>query len=300
MSSARVTVLLTVWNGMPYLAEAVQSILAQTHKDFVFLILDNGSEDGTAAYLDSLNDPRLEIVHLPENIGRTAVLNKGLGMVQTPYTAVMDADDVAEPQRLEMQTAFLEAHPEVALVGSDVRYIDQAGAFIGEDKFPPDHAGLRDKLPLHNQFAHAACAYRTEAARAADGYPAKFPYAQDFALWLALLRDGHKVANIQNFLARIRVHPGQATRDLRLLLTRRADNHRLAELMLSAPGLAPASRQAAFFRSAGALWGLGHKLEALRALWRGIKTAPLHLLLNPILWQRLVLQRKRKISPMQP
>lgn len=300
MSSARVTVLLTVWNGMPYLAEAVQSILTQTHKDFVFLILDNGSEDGTAAYLDSLSDPRLEIMHLPENIGRTAVLNKGLGMVQTPYTAVMDADDVAEPQRLEMQTAFLDAHPEVALVGSDVHYIDRSGAFIGEDKFPSGHADLRDKLPLHNQFAHAACTYRTEAARAADGYPAKFPYAQDFALWLALLRDGHKVANIQNFLARIRVHPGQATRDLRLLLTRRADNHRLAELMLSAPGLAPASRQAAFFRSAGALWGLGHRLEALRALWGGIKTAPLHLLVNPILWQRVALQLKRKFSPMQP
>ena len=299
MNTPRVTVLLTVWNGMPYLTEAVESILAQSLRDFVFLILDNGSQDGTGAYLESLDDPRLQIVRLPENIGRTAVLNKGLGMVQTPYTAVLDADDLAEPWRLAAQTAFLDAHPAVALVGSDVRYIDRSGALLGEDRFPAGHAALRDRLPLHNQFAHAACTYRTDAARAAGGYPEKFPYAQDFALWLALLQDGHEVANITDFLARIRVHPGQATRDLRLLLTRRADNHRLAELMLHVPGLAPASRQAAFFRSAGALWGLGRRLEALKALWQGIRTAPLYVVVNPILWQRVALQVRRKISPMQ-
>ncbi len=300
MNAPRVTVLLTVWNGMPYLIEAVESILRQTERDFVFLILNNGSEDGTAVYLSSLADPRLRVEHLPENIGRTNVLNKGLALVETPYTAVLDADDVAEPQRLARQLAFLDEHPDVALVGSDVRYIDRAGAFIGEDRFPPGHAALRDALPLHNQFAHAACTYRTQAARAAGGYPAKFPYAQDFALWLFMLRDGHKVANIPEFLARIRVHPGQATRDLNLVLTRRADNYRLTELMLCVPDLAPVSRQAALFRGAGALWGLSRRWEALGVLWRGVMAAPLQLFANPILWRRVTLQVKRRLFPLRP
>ena len=300
MSSARVTVLLTVWNGMPYLRDAVAGILRQTLQDFTFLIVNNGSEDGTKEFLDSFDDPRLRVLHLPANIGRTAVLNKALTLVETPYTAVLDADDVAEPDRLAKQTAFLDAHPDVALVGSDVLYIDRSGTVIGKEQFPTTHEALRDLLPLHNQFAHAACTYRTEAALKAGCYPEKFPYAQDFALWISLLHSGCKIASIAEPLARIRVHPGQATRNLQLLMTRRADNHRLAEYMADIPGLSPAARQAAYFRSAGALWSLGHTTQALATAWRAIRVAPLLFPLNPILWQRLRVEVTRRFFPMRP
>ncbi len=299
MNSPSVTVLLTVWNGMPYLRQAVDSILVQTEKKFTFLILNNGSEDGTKEYLSSLSDPRLVIEHLPENIGRTAVLNKGLAMVRTEYTAVIDADDVAEPARLEKQLAYLVANPDTALVGSNVLYIDRSGAVAGEDRFPTDHARLRDNLPLHNQFAHAACTYKTAAALEAGGYPAKFPYAQDLALWLAMLALGYRAASIDEFLARIRVHPGQATRNLQLLMTRRADNHRLARLMLSIPGMAPASRQAAMMRSAGALWGLGQKKEAAAACLRAFALAPPGFFTNPIMWRRILLTVRRRLFPIR-
>ncbi len=299
MNDPSVTVLLTVWNGMPYLRQAVESVLRQTEKNFTFLILNNGSEDGTKEYLDSLNDPRLAIEHLPGNIGRTPVLNKALGMVRTEYTAVLDADDVAEPDRLQKQLAYLAANPDVALVGSDVLYIDRTGAVVGEDKFPTTHEALRDALPLHNQFAHAACTYKTAAALEAGGYPSKFPYAQDLALWLAMMVKGHKVASIGEFLARIRVHPGQATRNLQLLMTRRADNHHLARLMLSVPGLALSSQQAALMRSAGALWGLGHRKEALSACRKAFCLSPLGLAVNPILWRRLLLAMRRRLFPIR-
>ena len=298
MEKIPITVLMTVWNGMPYLREAVESILRQTEKNFSFLILNNGSEDGSAAYLDGLSDPRLRIVRLPGNIGRSAALNMGLALVETPYVAVLDADDIAEPARLERQRAFLDAHPEVALLGSDIIYINVAGARIGQERFPNTHGQLRDSMPLMNQFAHAACMYRAAAAREAGGYPAKLPYAQDMGLWLAMMTQGHTTASLGEFLARIRLHPGQATRSLQLLLLRRADDHRLCERLLAVPGLSSAARQAACLRSAAALSGLGHTKMALDRLWKGICVNPLLVPVNPLLWRRLARTARRRLFPM--
>ena len=295
-----VTVLMTVYNGMPYLKEAVRSVFEQSMNDFTFLVLNNGSTDGSGEFLAGVESkragslPRLRIRHLPENIGRTAVLNKGLELVETEITAIIDADDLAMPRRIETLAAFFRDHPEVDLVGSDVVYIDRSGNRIGEERFPAGHRELCDRLPLYNQFAHAACAFRTRAARAAGGYPAAYPYAQDLGLWVAMLQGGGKAASIRTPLAGIRVHPGQATRDLALLMVRTGDNHRLAEAMLGIPNLSPAARQAARFRSAQALMRLERRKQALIQFWRGVKEAPLLLPFNPILWRRLAMECKRR------
>ncbi len=296
----QVTVLLTVYNGMPYLPQAVESIFAQSFTNFTFLILNNGSSDGTTNYLDSLTDPRVHIVHLPKNIGRTAVLNKGMEQITTEFTAILDADDYAMPTRLERQMNFLQQRPEVDLVGSHVRYINQSGNTLGFDHFYTTHASIRDHLVLHNQFAHAACTFRTAAARAVGCYSPDFPYAQDFALWIAMLRNNCRVANVSEILAFIRVHPGQATRDLNLMRVRSADNARLARDIRHIPGLSSAAHQATFFREAGAEYRLGNHAKALRLAWQGLCDAPLRLLINPILWKRVSLTIQRRLHPMRP
>src|SRR5262245_44814994 len=109
-SLPKVTVLMSVYNGMPYLTEAVDSVVGQTLKDWILLIIDDGSTDGTAAYLDSLTDPRIQVVH-QENRGLAGALNHGVDLCQTEYLARLDADDVALPTRFEKQLAFLEARP---------------------------------------------------------------------------------------------------------------------------------------------------------------------------------------------
>jgi glycosyltransferase involved in cell wall biosynthesis len=290
---------MTVYNGMPYLREAVESILTQSLREFVFLVLNNGSTDGSGEYLADLEKrragarPLLRVRHLPENIGRTAVLNTGLELVETEVTAIIDADDVAMPRRLEKQAAFLRDHPEIDLVGSDVTYINSAGRRVGEDSFPADHRTLCNRLPLYNQFAHAACAFRTPAARAVGGYPSEYPYAQDMGLWIAMLRNGSMAGNVREPLAGIRIHRGQATGEKGLRVARMEDDSRLADAMFGIPGLSSASRQAACFRGALALFRLGRKKQAFRQLWRGFWEAPLLLPWNPILWERLTLERKR-------
>ena len=302
MSHSSITVLMTAYNAMPYIKEAVESVLAQTHRDFTLLILNNGSLDGTGDYLrevaaghnDSEKHPRLNIVHLDKNIGRTPVLNKGLGLVDTDITAILDADDIAMPQRLSRTVDFFIRNPDIDLVGSDITYIDGTGNIVGEDRFPGEHEELCRRLPLVNQFAHSACAFRTEKARAVGGYSENFPYAQDLALWIAIFKANGKAASMKESLARIRVHPGQATRDMALMKLRAKDNFKLSQAMLEIPELEPASRQAARLRSAGALFKLGRPQEALAEIWRGINEAPLLLPFNRLLWGRLLLEHGKR------
>lgn len=296
---------MTAYNAMPYIGEAVRSVLAQTHRDFTFLVLNNGSIDGTGDYLRETEagyggpekKPRLRVVHLDRNIGRTPVLNKGLEMVDTEITAVLDADDIALPQRLARVADFFSRNPDIDLVGSDITYIDRTGNIIGEDCFPAGHADLCRRLPLVNQFAHSACAYRTAKARAAGGYSADFPYAQDLALWIAMFTNGGRAGNIKEVLARIRVHPGQATRDIALMKLRAKDNYNLSQAMLGIPGLEPASRQTARLRGAGALIKLGRWKEAMKEIWRGFGEAPLLLPVNRLLWGRLLLEYQKRAKP---
>lgn len=293
------TVLMTVYNGMPYLAEAVRSVLSQDLKDFTFLVLNNGSTDGTRAFLEETQErhgsalPRLRFIHLPENIGRTAVLNKALALVETELTAILDADDLALSGRLSAQAAFLRDNPDIDLLGADVVYLDGNGNCLGKDSYPPAHRDLLNRLPLYNQFAHSACVYKTGAARDAGGYSREFPYAQDLALWIAMLTRGAKAASLPKALSAVRTHPGQATRDLSLLMVRREDNYKLAQAMLAIPSLSRVARQTARLRSAGALYSLGRKKEALFEGWRAVLENPFGLIINPLLWQRALLQLKR-------
>jgi glycosyltransferase involved in cell wall biosynthesis len=95
-----VTILMAVYNGMPYLTEAIDSVLNQTLKDWELLIIDDGSKDDSAAYLDSLTDPRIRVVH-QANRGLAGALNRGLELCETEFLGRLDADDVALPTRFE-------------------------------------------------------------------------------------------------------------------------------------------------------------------------------------------------------
>lgn len=247
MPTPKVTVLMSVKNGEPWVAEAVGSVLGQSLTDLRFLILDNASTDSTRETIRSFDDPRIDLVALPEDIGQTGALNQGLAMIDSEYVARMDADDVCLPDRLARQVAFLEAHPEVALLGTDALWINPMGLALGCTNFPASHGAIINAFPLGNQFAHSSVMYRHGAVMEAGGYDASFRYAQDLALWLELAAR-HQVANLPEIHVKIRVHPGQATRDGRLRGLRLDENVRLAERMLGLPGLPERIRQAVLFR----------------------------------------------------
>jgi glycosyltransferase involved in cell wall biosynthesis len=306
MPEPSLTVLMTVYNAMPYLQEAVAGILAQTCRDFDFLIVDNCSTDGSGAFLDQLEQewsakgqgqsPRLIIVHLDRNIGRTPVLRLGLERIESDLTAIMDADDFSLPERLERQRAFLAAHPDVDVLGTDVEYMDRAGVTAGRERFPTDHESLRDRLPVFNQFAHSACMFRTAKAKAVGGYPLEFPYAQDLALWIAMFKAGSRAASLAEPLTRIRTHPAQETRNEALSRARAEDDQRLALAMLDIPGISREAQQAACLRSAAALLRLRRYGPACRLLLRAMRIRPWLLPVNKQLLERtrMLLQETKK------
>ncbi len=294
------TVLLTVYNGMPYLPQTVASILGQrmaAEAGFCFLLVNNGSTDGSAEFLrelagsDASRNIRIRLIDLDENIGRTQALNLGLEKIETPYTAIIDADDLALPGRLEAQLRFLESNPEIALLGSNVHYIDKSGRLVGKSAFPATHAALCRQLPLYNQFAHAACMFRTEAAKDVDGYPVEFNYAQDLALWLKLFAWGYKSASLPDFYAAIRIHPGQATRSETYKQARAADELALGQMMLGLPEFPSESRQLVLLRMAVTKWKLGDKGGAKGAFLAALKERLLPL--NPLLWMRASEEARR-------
>ena len=147
-----VTVLMAVHNGMPHLPEAVDSIRRQTLSAWRFVIVDDGSTDATADYLDQLDDPRIEVVH-QSNEGLGPALNRGLALCGTEFLARMDSDDIAHPARLEQQAAFLRKRPEVGLVGTQI------------ERFGEVRTGSRSLLP---------CDHRAIMAHLMKGLPALY------------------------------------------------------------------------------------------------------------------------------
>ena len=207
----KVSVLLPVWNAERYLAGAIESVLAQSFADFELLIVDDGSTDGSTALIRRYRDRRIRRIENEKNLGVTRSLNLGLELAHGRYVARMDADDLCAPERLERQVAFLDAHPEVALVASRARWVDALGAEIGIIDTPADGETLRRRLRRGNWIVHGTVMMRAEAVRALGGYDESMERAQDYDLWLRL-SERHPIAALPDLLYTWRDHGGSVSR----------------------------------------------------------------------------------------
>ncbi|MBS1665716.1 MAG: glycosyltransferase family 2 protein, partial [Bacteroidetes bacterium] len=125
----KVTVLMPAYNAGKYIGAAVNSVLAQTFTDFELLIVDDGSEDDTAAVVREYGDGRIRMVR-QERGGVSMALNRGLEEARGEYICRFDADDICFPQRLERQVRFLDEHAGYVIVGSDAEYISEDGEHL--------------------------------------------------------------------------------------------------------------------------------------------------------------------------
>jgi len=198
-----VTVLMTVYNGMPYLPAAVESIFAQTHWDFKFIIVNDGSTDGTVDYLASLTDPRVLVLH-QHNQGTAVAANHGLAHCDTEFMARLDSDDLAAPTRLAEQPRFLRANPDVGLVGSQVLPLgrNRAGASLVH---PTDHDTIIEALlATRHAIVNSSIMCRTALAQQLGGYWT-LPAGEDYDLFMRMA-DHAKLANLDQILLQFRVH----------------------------------------------------------------------------------------------
>ena len=191
-----VSVLMPVYNTERYVGEAVRAVLQQTFRDFEFIIIDDGSADGSTAILRrfSEEDGRIRLVSRP-NTGYVTALNEALGLARAPLVARMDADDVALPNWLEVLVAFMQAHPEVVTAGVQVNHIDPDGEFLGRSDMPLAHEAIEtEHLKGELRIFHPGVCFRTEAARHVGGYRPEVCPCEDYDLWLRL----GEVGRLQN------------------------------------------------------------------------------------------------------
>ena len=211
MTTPYISVLMPVYNAAPYLAEAIQSILAQTWVDFEFLIINDGSTDGSAAVIDGFarQDQRVKVLH-QENRGIVEALNQGLSLARGRYIARMDADDISLPERFARQIAFLDANPSVAICGSACRkfYLGRAHGVIPVAINP---AEISARLLFRASIVHPSVMMRRDAVvRGQFNYRAGYPHAEDFDLWQRMA-ESNRIANLPDVLVLWRVHGTQST-----------------------------------------------------------------------------------------
>ena len=203
-----ISVLMPVYNGKRYVHAAVDSVLAQTFTDFEFIIVDDGSTDGTDRILQDYakKDSRIRIISSP-NKGVSVALNEGLAVARGSLIARMDADDISFPERFAKQVKFLNENPDHVLVGSRCILIDPDGYPICEKRdIVLNHDQIDEQLlKMSWPLVHPAVMIRAESLKKIGGYDPRYRTNQDHDLFLRLAEVG-KLANLPEILLEYRQH----------------------------------------------------------------------------------------------
>ena len=204
-----VSVVMPTYNTeVSILREAVNSILNQTFKDFEFIIIDDGSIDDSVAYLQSLQDKRIRLIRNPKNMGITKSLNIGLQAAQGKYIARMDSDDIALPTRLEEQFSFMEKHPGVFLVGSNV---ERFGAYSGITELnikDPELYRISALFLNPGPYHPTIFINHKLLLQYKISYDEELVHSQDYGLYVDISKHG-RVCLIKKALLRYRIHDRQ-------------------------------------------------------------------------------------------
>lgn len=208
----KISVLMAVHNGQRFLLEAIESILAQTYAEFEFLIINDGSKDRSADIIASYaeTDKRIRLIDNKKKLGLTKSLNKGLSVAVGEYIARMDADDISLPARFEKQVAYLDARPDIWVVGGQVEFIDEKGNREKAHLYPVDKQLLRWNALLNGPTViHPSVMMRREKLSRVGNYPEDCKLAQDAALWRRFYMISNlPISNLNDAILLYRRHSG--------------------------------------------------------------------------------------------
>jgi glycosyltransferase involved in cell wall biosynthesis len=199
-----VSIVMSVYNGTPFLREAIESILSQTFSDFEFIIINDGSSDESETVIQSYQDARIRYVPQENNSGLAASLNHGLTLATGTYIARMDSDDICVATRLEEQVAFLNTHTDIGVIGTWAQTFGES-SFVWKNPTAPQDIAAR--LLFSSCLLHPTVMLRAAVLIAANvRYDDTLRSAQDYALWVALLPHT-KFANLPKVLLHYRLSP---------------------------------------------------------------------------------------------
>lgn len=218
----KVTVFTTVYNGLPFLKEAIDSTLNQTYKDFEYLIIDDCSTDESVKVIESYDDPRIRLVKNTKNLCTAKTINRGLSIIDSKYVVRLDQDDVSLPNRVEEQIRYLENNPEIDIVCSWEHTIDHDGNKLLRDwKAEINNYGefLGPVLLGLCPIWHPSIAFRTDALVNAGGFNPYYYGAEDFEVTTRLALKRLNAAIVPKFLLLQRQHNKSRTVQLGSTMT---------------------------------------------------------------------------------
>ena len=208
-----VSVVMPVYNGEKYLAEAIASILNQTFADFEFIIVDDCSQDGSAEIIRAFAkcDERIRLIQHERNLGEAAARNSGIAASSGELIAAMDCDDISLPERLEKQARFLQSHPDIGVVGTFLYTVSADKTGRQSHAYPQQHAFIVLESALGSTpVAGAATMARRNALHSVGGYDSAQHFACDKELFSRLFC-ATRFANLPTALYVYRMHHGQMT-----------------------------------------------------------------------------------------
>lgn len=207
------SLLMPVFNSELFVAEAIESILNQTFKDFEFLILDDASTDKSYEIIRNYEkrDSRIKVYNNDKNLGVVESRNKLINLSKGKYIAWLDSDDIAIENRLEKQINFLENHPEIGMVGSNASIIDENNNKIGKWVFETEPQKLKIELFFHSPFLSSSVVVR-KYNLLSDKYNPKYTVTEDFDFY-SRISEKSEVANLSEFLVKYRINSNGLTRN---------------------------------------------------------------------------------------
>jgi glycosyltransferase EpsE len=202
----RVSVVTSVYNGEPYFDRAIPGILSQTFDDFEFILVDDGSSDRTLERLHAVaeRDPRIRVL-APGRMGAAAACNYGVARAAGEYIARQDFDDRSYPDRLRLQVAYLDSHPEVGVLGGYFVQVDQNRGERYVRMLPTEHTGIVSAMAKYVPIAHTLATFRRQVWSEVGGYPAVGNLI-DLRFWLEVAKRGWRFANLPDLLGEHYVH----------------------------------------------------------------------------------------------
>lgn len=209
-----ISVIMPVYNAAPYLKQAIESILSQTFSDFEFIIINDGSSDGSENIIRSYSDTRIVCLRNEQNSGLVFTLNKGIDAARGKYIARMDGDDISLPERFSKQIDFLEKNTGAMIVASTILLVDENNSETGvwkDDRKYISPRAIHSFLPINNCISHPTVFARSALLKKYKYNPAQY-LSEDYDLWLRITSDGIPIYKIDEPLVRHRFLKNSFTR----------------------------------------------------------------------------------------
>jgi glycosyltransferase involved in cell wall biosynthesis len=211
----QISILMPAYNEERFIAQAIESVLAQTWKDFELIILNDGSQDSTLEIAESYArlDSRIRVESHP-NTGIAPTLNKGFALAANEWVAMIQADDLMMPNRLERQLVFLSTHPELDVAAGWCKHINSEGKVIAKGKSPLVTLDAVNKLYTVNELVvvnSSTAIVRKQAVLDVGGYRSQFRVNEDVDMWNRLLERGYRILVQPEYLAKYRIHAGSVS-----------------------------------------------------------------------------------------